>query len=421
VVTKVAGGFRRALRLLARPVKREHSRGGIVIQPYRGYGSRDEIFLMGRVMRQYGVGSRAPEETLSRDLIDLGRRLMRRGVSDAVITACFGGTEQQAVSDRDGYFRICLRPAHPPPLDRLWHHLKLVLTTPANAKTHGDIFIPPRSARQVVISDIDDTVMYTGVANKLEMLGRLFLQGAHSRVAFPGVAAFYNALHGGVSETDQNPMLYVSRGPWGLYEMLDEFFGLHNIPVGPILFLRSWGLTVRHPFPRQGRGHKLGLIRGMLSLYRDLPFVLIGDSGQRDPEIYAQIVREHPGRVRAVYIRNVNPDFERQRAIEVLAKEMANAGSSLVLAADSFAMAKHAAEHRLISPNTLTKVLEERAQQQDAPNLGSTRKVGGITRQATRAAIAQGELKEVLEQEPKEAGHSPNVIVEPKDEPSAHR
>ena len=88
----------------------------------------------------------------------------------------------------------------------------------------------------------------------------------------------------------------------------------------------------------------------MVALYRELPFVLIGDSGQRDPEIYAQVVREHPGRVLAIYIRNVSRDPARQRAIEDLAVEVVEAGSTLLLASDSMAMARHAAEHGLIAP-----------------------------------------------------------------------
>ena len=73
----------------------------------------------------------------------------------------------------------------------------------------------------------------------------------------------------------------------------------------------------------------------MLSLYDDLPFVLIGDSGQRDPEIYTEIVSTHPRRVLAVYIRDVSRNSERDRTIEALAAEMAKAGSSLILAADT--------------------------------------------------------------------------------------
>jgi phosphatidate phosphatase APP1 len=91
-----------------------------------------------------------------------------------------------------------------------------------------------------------------------------------------------------------------------------------------------------------------------------MPFVLIGDSGQHDPEIYAAIVREHPDRVTAVYIRDVSRSSNRRREIDELAAEIRKAGSSLVIADDTYAMARHAAGAGLISDASLKRVLNER-------------------------------------------------------------
>src|SRR5207237_4184016 len=107
------------------------------------------------------------------------------------------GDATRVETDRDGYFRLRLQPRDLPGQPGAWHPVDLVLedTTPIPAE--GAVFIPPDGCRCVVISDIDDTVMHTGVANKLKMLWRLFVEDADSRVAFPGVAALYRALHAG--------------------------------------------------------------------------------------------------------------------------------------------------------------------------------------------------------------------------------
>jgi phosphatidate phosphatase APP1 len=392
--------------VLARPARVDVGRGGLVIQAYRGYGTADQVILMGRVFTQPQFGSSLRERPLGRDVIDVVRRILRRGVADAVLTALFGGAEQRLITDKDGYFRVHMRLAQPPASNSLWHELDLRLIRPGQSTVgcKAAFFVPPSSARYVVISDIDDTVMYTGVANKAKMLWRLFVEKAHSRIAFPGLAAFYNALHCGASGIEFNPMLYVSRGPWSIYEVLEEFFHLHDIPVGPILFLREWGLTLQRPLPRRAAGHKLELIQDMLALYRDLPFILIGDSGQHDPEIYTRVVRENPGRVLAAYIRNVSRDSERLRAIEALAAEVVDLGSSLVVAADSFAMAEHAARHALISAKALTEVLDERREEGE-PDVKPTRRV-----QPASSREGQAELEEALEEENREG---PNVVVEP--------
>src|SRR3712207_4319126 len=67
--------------------------------------------------------------------------------------------------------------------------------------------------------------------------------------------------------------------------------------------------------------YKLGIIRALLRTYPGLPFVLIGDSGEEDPEIYHQAAREHPGRIRAVYIRDVT-NAKRDAEVKAIAKEM---------------------------------------------------------------------------------------------------
>jgi phosphatidate phosphatase APP1 len=409
----VRKGFRRALKVVARPVRHARGRGGLVIQAYRGYGSRAGVFLIGRVFRSQGTGSAGGfEENVGRDILDIGRRLMRRGCGNAVLVARFCGAEKKVKTDRDGYFRVLLQPDRPLPSDRYWHSMELELLSPpgAEVRVEGDLFVPLGKARFVVISDIDDTVIFTGVANKVMMLWRLFTQGPRSRVAFPGVAAFYKALYRGSGGDEMNPMLYVSRGPWSLYEVLDEFFNIHGIPVGPILFLRKWNLTLRHPFPRRARGHKLSLIREMLAIYGDLPFILIGDSGQHDPEIYSRVVRENPGRVLAVYIRNIDGSPERRRAIEALAEEVAGAGCTLLLASDSFAMAKHAAARGFISPEALSEVLAERMEQ-DETELRPTRPLRRSAPEAVREAVDQGRLAEKLEEGGTREAEA-NVLVE---------
>lgn len=348
------------LSLTARPVRRAQGKSGIVVEPYRGYGSREEIFLIGRVFRQSHAQRAAGVADVRKHLRDIGRRIRRRKVAGVGLTASFCGTQERVTTDRDGYFRIHLRPRDRPDDTIDWHGIALTLDCDPPVHARGQVFIPPARYRFVVISDIDDTVMHTGVANKLKMLWRLFVADADSRVAFPGAAALYRALHSGVTGNEANPMLYVSRAPWGVYEMLTEFFRLHAIPAGPVMFLREWGLSWRHPLPRRAEEHKRDLIDHMLALYRDRPFVLIGDSGQHDPEVYAQVVEAHPGRIRAVYIRDVSRNAGRAEEIERLSQAALATGTSLVLATDSAVMARHAAEIGLIAAGSVADVTIER-------------------------------------------------------------
>lgn len=353
------GALRGVLRLLARPVRTARGRRGIVLQPYRGYGSPKRIFVIGRAFWQRTEGPDGESEI--RAVI---RRIRRRPVRGARIRARFYGGETVVETDRDGYFRVQMGPGRPLPGDRLWHRLDLEMLEPGDVEASVDVYIPSAAARVVVVSDIDDTVMFTGVANKLAMLWRLFVQDAESRTAFPGVAALYRALHAGATGAEGNPMLYVSRAPWGIYDILEAFFQRHAIPVGPILFLREWGISWRRPVPRRAVAHKRHLIEAMMRLYDEMPFVLIGDSGQRDPEIYRRIVDRFRGRVAAVYIRDIAARGpERSAEVAAMAEALRSAGGHLVLASDSLAMALDAARLGLIAPEEVEVVrarVEER-------------------------------------------------------------
>ena len=173
------------LRLLARPVRTARGARGVVLQPYRGYGSTERIFVIGRAFWQ----RTDREPAVEAEIRDILRRIRRRPVRGARIRARFYGAERVVETDRDGYFRIEMAPGGPVPRDRLWHRLELTMLAPARIEAAAEVYIPPDAARVVVVSDIDDTVMYTGVANKAAMLWRLFVQDAESRTVFPGVVA----------------------------------------------------------------------------------------------------------------------------------------------------------------------------------------------------------------------------------------
>ena len=351
-------GLKKAARRLSRPVRFGRGAPDTAILPYRGYGTAQRFHVTGRVFRQPTFGAHLPRDA-RRWYLDLLRRFLRRGLGDRELVATCLGTERRIRTDRYGYFDLQLNPARQPPADRLWHRVDVTLIEDGRPRhsAYAEVYVPPPASRFVVISDIDDTVVLTGVGNALAMMWRMFVQNARARTAFPGVSALYRGLHGRA----RNPILYVSRGPWSLYEVLGEFFEINDIPVGPILFLRDWGLTLQHPLPRRARDHKLALIRQMLQVYDHLPVLLIGDSGQHDPEMYARIVAEHPGRVMAVYIRDVSRSAERDAEMAELSAALDAAGSGLVVAQDSLTFARHAAASGWLSADALREVAADAA------------------------------------------------------------
>jgi phosphatidate phosphatase APP1 len=327
----------RAPRLAGLPRLLGKLRDPVVILPYIGYGTPQRLSLCGRVLQDEGFRPTRDAERAWRNAVAFFKRMESDEVPGARLRACYGKRQTEVVSDRQGYFNLQLQASVRPG----WHDVRLELVRDPQVQAIGRVMVPSAGAKFGVISDIDDTIVYSHVIRKLRMVVSLAFSNARTRKPFKGVGAFYRALHGGV-----NPVFYVSKSPWNLYVPLVEFMEHQGLPTGPLL-LRDFGLRMK-------KSHKTDAIEAVLRTYPKLPFVLIGDSGEQDPEIYSDIVRRFPRRIRVVYIRSVNP--ERISAIERLIEEIAPTGCQLVLAPDSEFAAAHAAAEGLIPAAALADV-----------------------------------------------------------------
>lgn len=169
----------------------------------------------------------------------------------------------------------------------------------------AELLIPATDAEFGVASDIDDTILHTGVVSYLKwrVVVNTVFRHAKNRIPLKGAADFYHRLHRGSTGDKANPIFYVSHSPWNLYRYLELFLKQNNFPKGPIL-LRSFKTI----FKKKSLGEKPQKqkeIINLLETYPHLPFILIGDSGEHDPDIYIEIAEAYPNRIKAIYLRSV--------------------------------------------------------------------------------------------------------------------
>ena len=327
------------------------------ILPYRGHGTTRELFLKGRVLEESGITHPGRDDAVWKNILNMARRFASDEVAGARVRASFEGLKIETTADVEGFFEVRFRLPEPLGGETGWYRVELDLLSPPSpgggeVRSTGHVLVP-HGAGFGVISDLDDTVVRSNATNVLKMAWIVVLNNAHTRLPFEGVATFYRALQLGADGRSSNPIFYVSSSPWNIYDMLVDFLNVHGVPPGP-LFLKDWSLGVlgKH------RDYKTGVIRRLLRTYEDLPFVLIGDSGEEDPEIYLQAVREHPGRIRAVYIRDVT-SVERDAEIKAIADEARKLGTELVAVSDTAAATEHAASIGLIPPDAIATVRSE--------------------------------------------------------------
>ena len=335
------------------------------IETYRSYGTEAKFYVKGRLLADPGLVAATPTDSGWRNFRSMWRRFNSREIADADLVAELPDGSQHLVStDDEGYFTLIIEPhALPAPEAYLWYPVPVrALRLPAafagaslaGLRAAARVLVPPPGAEFGVISDLDDTVFETRATNVLKMLARTLFTNAHSRQPFVGVAEFYRQLQRGHTGRPDNPFFYVSSSPWNLYDVLDVFMALHDIPPGPLL-LRDFTIGTPRTAPPPGItgsaaihfAHKLHEIDDILTTYPNLPFLLLGDSGQEDARIYREVVRRHPGRIRAIYIRDVQVP-ERAVLVGPIIEELSTEQVPMLLVADYATAAAHAREMGLV-------------------------------------------------------------------------
>jgi phosphatidate phosphatase APP1 len=295
----------------------------IIIFPYRGYGTGNKVWMKGRVLEVEDIIH--TNEKHPNTFWYNHRKIWKRYESDEIpgveIEGELEGQKASAVTDNEGYFNLKFEGPSDWQLNDGWHIVKLkIKKMPYDLKhedtANGEILISNGSDRFGIISDVDDTILKSAAVNPIRKLQIMLTQNAKNRVPFEGVQELYSQLN----QDCRNPLFFVSGSSWNLYDLLESFCTHHRIPPAPF-FLRDLGLRPDQWLKQDTSPYKKQHIIHILEIFNHLQFILIGDSGQKDPEIYRDICKEFPNRIKATYIRHVNSE-KRKRQLEQWSDDM---------------------------------------------------------------------------------------------------
>jgi phosphatidate phosphatase APP1 len=333
----------------------------LCIIAYRGFGTARSLHVRARVLERFGLGALRGGPTILQTMMHSLRRFSTDEVPNALVRVRYGGVTIEARGDEEGYVDVDFPLERPPPAGELWHRVEIELVAP-KARGQGEVIeiapvlVPPPGARFAVVSDVDDTIIRSDAYRFVRHARAMLLEQAAGREPFAGAAALYRALEAGPSGRPQNPIFYASSSPTNVYDLFDEILLEHGFPAGPI-FLKDFGVNEETLFKAEHGQHKGQVIGRLITTYPELPFVLVGDSGQEDAAIYRELVRSHPGRVAAVFIRDVRE--KRRAAVEALAAEVRGEGVGMWLVRDSAEMAEHARRAGFIDDGAAARVRRE--------------------------------------------------------------
>lgn len=300
------------------------------VQPFFGYRSGERVVLNARAIRSaepvfetrsfWRDFATMVGQYLSKEVPGLSVELHYEISADRVL-------RRTVITGPEGYarFDIALDRGAPRPERTRWEKALVRWRDEDGTRYEAPAYIltPGTKTQTGVISDIDDTILETGITGNLRMIARnwkrVMATMPSDRAVVPGATAFYAAIGGNpagsrepgeaigalIPEARVRPVFYVSSSPWNLFSYLVTFKQERGLPLGPIA-LRDWGFN-RRTLGKEGHGsHKLEAIERILATFPELRFALIGDDTQKDLAAFGAIARAHPGRIAAVFIRSVS-------------------------------------------------------------------------------------------------------------------
>ena len=273
----------------------------VTIVPYAGYGSEEWARVMCRVVLA------RPDTRRSREAKLRGwRSFATMPVRDARVVIETAGRTEEARTNRAGFvdhvIRVPDRPADSSAGIRTPGWITVRVSAEGAETVQAPVRIVDPSVRFGLISDVDDTVMVTALPRPLLAAWNTFVLDEHARMAVPGMAVLYERIANAYPGT---PVFYLSTGAWNVAPTLTRFFARHLYPAGPLL-LTNWGPTNDRWF-RSGREHKRATLARLAEEFPAVRWLLVGDDGQHDEEIYAEFATAHPDQVAAVAIRHLSP------------------------------------------------------------------------------------------------------------------
>lgn len=281
------------------------------VKVYHGYGHTHNLTVFGHVLKNKISIQRHYTKNIFVNIFNIIKLFFVTPLPDARVKLDWQGKSFYSTTELDGFFKFEWESENE--LMAGWHRVTVALIND-NGDTiktgDGKIFIP-HSTQYGFISDIDDTVLISHSGTTGKKLWSMLTKNPHRRKTFSDVVNYYQLLSAAHTDVDvPNPFFYVSSSEWNLYNYLNEFFKFNSLPKGAFLLndIKKWYQLLKSG----GTKHHGKLIRvaRILKAFPAQQFILLGDNSQMDPDIYKSIADKYPGRIFAIYIRNISPDKE---------------------------------------------------------------------------------------------------------------
>lgn len=203
----------------------------------------------------------------------------------------------------------------------------------------------PANVDFIVVSDIDDTILVTQVTSTRRLVYNSLFKKLEERQPVKGASEFYQNIANQKLIYGKPHFIYLSSSPSYFSRLLKAFVAKNKFPQGSLVLKKSL-LSGEHT------EHKGVWLKKIATRYSDKPLVLIGDSGEQDPEIYSEFAlsSEFGKRIKLIIIHEVTQDSERIAELEKIRQNLEKQGIALFYWNDIDLLKKALTEKKILAP-----------------------------------------------------------------------
>ncbi len=267
------------------------------VEVYGCYGNPRYIVVEGRVFDSRVEQNQTQEDGYLVNIKNKFAQLFNDEKEHEAVTIALDGRDHLVLSDDEGYFEFEFSTSK----DHFFHAQSIkVSINQGETVTNCNAFIPSSQEQVGVISDFDDTLVISDVADKFSLLGNIFLKNYKQRTLIKSMQEIVNRVIG----KEHRAFFLITGSPKQLHNSIDHFLDHHNFPKRTIITKKLHGDNSDPLFDQLE--YKFEKVKKLILLYPNIQWVLLGDSGEMDKEVYTQIQKAYPNRVKNIYIRNVD-------------------------------------------------------------------------------------------------------------------
>ena len=273
------------------------------------FGNSKHVMIEGRIIeKRFEAKSTSASDGVFKNIWVKLNQFFNDEEDNEVVYVSILNQLHKTQTDDEGYFRFNLKFKQ---LLKSGYHPVNIFLKNNKSPTECQLLVVPDTISSGIISDFDDTVIISNVTDKIKLLTNTFTKNYVQREVVEGMASFYQNQLLQNSQANLTPLIFVTGSPRQIHKDIQKFLDLHHFPSNIIITKKLHGDN-RDPLLDQF-AYKTKKIEEIFKLFPQVEFLLVGDDGEKDPEVYQYLQQKYPDQVSEVWIRQVSTDMNRKK------------------------------------------------------------------------------------------------------------